>query len=463
MWKKAFSLVEASIAILVVALAAAGVSVGATMLEESRVKKMIGDIASYEGNYETFYSLYDAVPGDFDKATTFWSNCAEVNSYCNGNGNKMIEHGENLLSDEVVMATRHMSLAKLEKFNTGELTTSYDGSVEPGKNIPKAPISGTGYFFSGGRSVINNSSNYLAPFVETINAVYIGAPENHGAPIAGGIRPMIAKVIDEKMDDGRALSGKIRARAGKSYNLADCADGDAYNGNFGSNACLLGAAFDYVKESNDESYRNALYQVAMGVINENALMNIPINPGGGPPRIGNILPCGIPGGPPCPIAPSGPGSIAPDGGPETPTPDLPPIFETPSVAPPTSEGGGDDDGGGGEKPCLRLEYKDGSYHCTQYGEPGEVCTAARCVRGVGCKCTETTKTNAECIDERCRGELCMCREFAKESDKTDTNTDSDKNADVSIAYECDDPNGRGTIKVDSSFTAKYSNCKPVRP
>lgn len=258
--------------ILVIGLLTVGANYGNKLYESYRINSMISNMTEYKGAYEMFVSKYSYPPGDLPTASVFWSNCAETNTNCNGNGNGKIERGNNATTDEVVAAMHHLKLDGLIKFNGGQLKNAFDGSVKPGVNVPKTGLNESGFYLSAGKDLLDKNTTILAPFETNVNALYAGLSATSNNPVAGGIRPEIAKIIDSKIDDGKPLSGKIRAVSGSNYNRANCLNGYDYNASSADESCLFAYGINYVKDSMDELYVSKLLQFTLSNMNVNAVL-----------------------------------------------------------------------------------------------------------------------------------------------------------------------------------------------
>ncbi len=99
-----FTLIELSVVLLIVALIAAGVLIGRSMIRQSQVMSIIVDEKKYVDSARAFRDKYNALPGDMANATNYWgpdpNGCPDSNqpvyskpqtNTCNGNGNGLIE------------------------------------------------------------------------------------------------------------------------------------------------------------------------------------------------------------------------------------------------------------------------------------------------------------------------------------------------------------------------------------
>ena len=85
--KSGFSLVELSIVIIIIGLLFVGVSGGSKLIKSAKLNKIMRDISAVDTSFLAFLQAYDAYPGDFKDATTFWGDTGVAD----GNGDGKIE------------------------------------------------------------------------------------------------------------------------------------------------------------------------------------------------------------------------------------------------------------------------------------------------------------------------------------------------------------------------------------
>lgn len=70
--KKAFSLVELSIVLIIIGLLVAGVSGGSKLIHSAKLNNIISDIQSLDSNVSVFKLTYSELPGDMPNAKDFF-------------------------------------------------------------------------------------------------------------------------------------------------------------------------------------------------------------------------------------------------------------------------------------------------------------------------------------------------------------------------------------------------------
>lgn len=224
-----FTLVELSIAMIIIALLLAGVAIGSSIIKQSALRSIITDLKEYESSVQSFREKYSALPGDFSNAYAIWgATCDSTAGDCNGDGNGTIDLSGSMASDETnesFRAWQHLMLAGLIKGNyTGIAGTNASGNqANIGTNVPAAKYNsgsaGAGY---GLRS---QSSAFSYTGVTAVMKLYIsvGASTTNALATAVVFLPDEAKSIDDKMDDGRPGSGVLIGDPGGAPACSDVA------------------------------------------------------------------------------------------------------------------------------------------------------------------------------------------------------------------------------------------------
>ncbi|RYE12321.1 MAG: prepilin-type N-terminal cleavage/methylation domain-containing protein [Rickettsiales bacterium] len=180
---KAFSLIELSIVITVIALIIAGTIVGADMLRRSRIRSVINESTKYITAIYSFKYQYNYYPGDIPSATSLIPSATY-----NGNGDFIINY-----SSEAWNSWVHLNFANL-------IDSTWDYSqTEPGSGYNP----NTSWRMESPSSAIYNFQAY------TINTIGLsGCGLNH-TNTCDGISPLDAYDIDLKMDDSNPSTGSI--------------------------------------------------------------------------------------------------------------------------------------------------------------------------------------------------------------------------------------------------------------
>lgn len=190
--KQGYSLVELSIVLVIIGLLIAAVVKGKSIIENARIKKVIGDIESVVSAYNTYYDLYSAYPGDDTDASGRWPTLVAA-----GDGDSYIEGGADCRTgptddtdecNEAWQALRAALMVKGDPTGSGESALpshSFGGVIW----IWHSDAGGT----LGGDAAVD--------FGVIGDRNYIGI---------SNLRGQIAEVIDNKFDDGAYDSGSVR-------------------------------------------------------------------------------------------------------------------------------------------------------------------------------------------------------------------------------------------------------------
>jgi len=244
-----------------VALVAAAVASTRTMIHTSQIQSVMGEFEVYASAVRNFKNKYQALPGDFAGASAIWGlhdNCAPVSgspagtSTCNGNGNGIVEAGE----QENLFAWRHLGLS-------GFLPQNYSGTTSGSncggydlvlnKNVPASKMTPAvwnlmtavpGIAYTTGADgdqyiPMNVCSNNLKLLTLNIGgARQADAAQPNGCsysqvPLFTGSE---AYEIDTKYDNKRASSGKVRAQYNNTNTYQTCEDAPSLQGGYRTDA-----------------------------------------------------------------------------------------------------------------------------------------------------------------------------------------------------------------------------------
>lgn len=229
-WKRqnkpnGFTLVELSIALVIVGLLIGGVLVGQSLVTSAKLNRIISDNEQYKILISQAISKFKCVPGDCP--TTKVGNAAAANN----TDNLVIQayYEQQLVLWHLQLLGIYQGREDLSACETtwpgqAAIECYYRGSDKKSKNIfmVRNFLSSGGGEFNYGPSGISN--------IETgSNWVAYGGYWNSGVSQAtrplGVLTPTETAAIDSKADDAVATTGYIRTFPGYSYATTDCLTG----------------------------------------------------------------------------------------------------------------------------------------------------------------------------------------------------------------------------------------------
>jgi len=227
----AFSILEMSIILSIIALLSSAVVVGKRLIDTAKVKNFISLVNATNSAVSNFVSVYDNYPGDFKRASEYFGStaCQDHATHseltCNGDGNRKI--GSNNTSDgkqgEASYAFLHMQLAKLYTDDTDFVPHSISDSdnffTADWQNSPFYKIDGIKgrLVFAG----ISNFSGKTAPYSLFYGAV-VESGATQGLATNSGLSGITSWSIDQKIDDGILSTGNTVFVDGEDATSGDC-------------------------------------------------------------------------------------------------------------------------------------------------------------------------------------------------------------------------------------------------
>ena len=221
-----FTLIELSIALLVIGLILSGLMMkGAGLLESARLNKVLSQVEEIKTAVSRFQEQFNALPGDYSEAK------ANIHdSLIDGNQNGTIE-GDGLdPASEAGQFWVHLSARNLISDVGSPRTTQSaegDGSqthMNFGNGAPSAKI-------GGGFTVQNNPTSDMPGLWLVLGA------KNGSLGNGALLTPLQAMQLDQKADNGHPTTGNVRAISGSEKKCLT--EQKTYNTKLDEPACVL--------------------------------------------------------------------------------------------------------------------------------------------------------------------------------------------------------------------------------
>lgn len=203
-----FSLIEMAVVLIIMGLLIGGVLKGRELIESARLRRIASQLHEYRVATNAFLDRFDALPGDFNKATILIHSDLR-----NGNGNGIIEGAGLGAGTEALAFWSHLAGAGL----IGSPSSEKDQNTgEFGKGAPESSL-------GGGFTVENNPHG--------LGGIWFILGKKNGDHGDGGLlTPLQAMSLDKKMDNGHPTSGKVRSFDGSDVQSRGCVtEGGLYN------------------------------------------------------------------------------------------------------------------------------------------------------------------------------------------------------------------------------------------
>ena len=205
--EEGFTLVELSIVLVIIGLIIGGVLVGQDMIKAAEIRSTVSQIQEFDTAANTFRDKYEYVPGDVAGAkATILGLTTRTGAIGKGDGNGLVEScaaASMLLGCETDLYWRDLNQMNLVEGSFDTATDALAAAATPDivkLHVPEAKLKRGNVitvFASTGRNYYQiTGMTAVAAGVYTLSAV---------------LSPQEAMNLDQKMDDGRPLTGLARA------------------------------------------------------------------------------------------------------------------------------------------------------------------------------------------------------------------------------------------------------------
>ncbi|MET0154862.1 MAG: type II secretion system protein [Rickettsiales bacterium] len=221
---KGFSLVEMSIALIIVGLLTSAIFGGMKLVSYAKIRALNAAKDARQSEIYGFFSKYGEYPGDFSEATTYWN----LPSVTAGDGDGAVAFKNADGAYEGYNAWQHLSLAKM---TDRDYAGAIGGLATP---IPETHVPTS--VFGGGFFMANGYGGH-----DDANTLAIGAPKSmtDALSLNGLLAPKDARDADKKYDDGNPSQGIMHAIDGADVSGGDCVTTGDYNLSVDARTCVL--------------------------------------------------------------------------------------------------------------------------------------------------------------------------------------------------------------------------------
>jgi prepilin-type N-terminal cleavage/methylation domain-containing protein len=249
-----FTILEMAIVLAIIALIAGGIFIAQSMIRNSQLQAVAGELMRYTQALGDFRDKYHALPGDFAGAEALWGSDASCpntpisttphKATCNGNGDGHIGY-YNSAADCSQAYEFYRSWQQLA--DAGMIDGVYTGMSTnpnpciyhsvPGVNVPASKLPGAGYSLEYWILPHGNLEAFPALYNHTIQ---FGTPSPTYDTFKAALSPSEMLAFDTKLDDGLPASGKILGFPGPANPnclTSNTAAVSRYNTNYSGVAC----------------------------------------------------------------------------------------------------------------------------------------------------------------------------------------------------------------------------------
>jgi prepilin-type N-terminal cleavage/methylation domain-containing protein len=257
--RKAFSLIELSIVLIIIGLLVAGVTGGASLIKNAELRGIASEARGYQTAVNSFFAKYNGLPGD-DKTVigtmtgTITGNTPDglIQYYsARSDANSYLGRAENNIAWQVLKNDNFVT----DSFTPGSADASSVGGIAPATTVNSPNSKSKNGTWAFDSITVNSSPQNVVVISAGVSAMSGGttAATSLTALVVGGTSASAtgnsqllttdALSIDTKVDDGVATTGKVTALNTTTNN--NCFIGSAYTTTNNSyKACALAFQVD---------------------------------------------------------------------------------------------------------------------------------------------------------------------------------------------------------------------------
>ncbi|QOJ14826.1 MAG: prepilin-type N-terminal cleavage/methylation domain-containing protein [Planctomycetia bacterium] len=206
----AFTLIELSVVLVVIALIVAGILVGTELIKTAEIRASIRQVEGYQSAVHAFRSKYNCLPGDCKEAAALGLGISPGPGD-DGDGNSEVGSTWDGNLAETLNFWHHLARAGMSDGHY--VGSTGQAAIRAGTEYPALRRSGAGLWasipdltFHDGVYEAQNRSNFL--WIISAEGVFYTGSNNQGA-----LTPFENWMIDAKIDDGLPLSGGVTLSA----------------------------------------------------------------------------------------------------------------------------------------------------------------------------------------------------------------------------------------------------------
>ncbi|MCE3255532.1 MAG: prepilin-type N-terminal cleavage/methylation protein [Rickettsiaceae bacterium] len=233
--RKAFSLVELAIVIIVIGLLVAAVIGGASLTKNATLRGVISEARGYQTAVNAFYERFQALPGDYNQNVGGSFTAPNVATVLGNADGKIQFYANAALGTATNRLEGNLAWQQLKNggfvdavFTPGSANTAANGEIVASTYVLTPGLSITGTPTAGGASGIptsklpnsgwafdyvlaSNQNQLILTGTVTAPAIAASAVTVQNMQPTGALLPIDALSIDTKMDDTAPRTGKVRS------------------------------------------------------------------------------------------------------------------------------------------------------------------------------------------------------------------------------------------------------------
>jgi prepilin-type N-terminal cleavage/methylation domain-containing protein len=206
--KKAFTLIELSIVLIIIGLLIVAITSGSSLIRNAKLRSITNEAKQYQVAVNSFFMKFDKYPGDFGQDLGQGAHIGDQNDkieWINTDGDNegsiawLQLTKSNILPSDI---TTQMFI------NLTAITGNSDVVLSPTSHFPTSSENSAGWIFN-----TDGTDNYVQlvkAFGSQFDVAHLNAPTVNNTEEGGALTPTDAYSIDNKNDDGLRNAGDIR-------------------------------------------------------------------------------------------------------------------------------------------------------------------------------------------------------------------------------------------------------------
>jgi prepilin-type N-terminal cleavage/methylation domain-containing protein len=239
--QSAFTLVELAIVIVIIGLLVGGVLQGQELIKQAGARNNVKRIQEINAAIATFYGKYNCLPADCINAVNYGL------YFANGDGDGKILMNNNNFFWLHLVAAKMLNVQNIDGTAMTSGNFSQYAKFRNDKSGSTSTFNMSGYMYASYGDIYSGTDSSISFTDSTAITVYantitITSSKSNGSQVYATFTANETRQIDEKIDDGNALTGKlygVNSHKDSDYSIMTCNTSGVYAANSDDLACRI--------------------------------------------------------------------------------------------------------------------------------------------------------------------------------------------------------------------------------